>query len=965
MANQRLGILMKKADVQYAEGSPILLEACALYRDNVTNSCIAQLKWKNIDSHQIRAIMIELDVYDTFNQKLAPVHYQYDGLSAPQGAEFGEKTPIIIPGTKTVKYNVLLKAVSFSDETVWRSEKNDSFVTLPASKPQEFEEELLGQLKRDLAKQGNTDAASYSPQNAMGLWQCGCGSWQYAASPCLKCGITQAALEDLSDEAVLDEHLAAYKEEQERLRLEAEQRAKALYIAREKAAREYKEKKEAERLQRERQAQIAAEEAALRRASHRKRVIIRIIVLIALAVAAYFTVTSIQKSNKYNHAAALMNMGRFDEARTTLTELGDYKDCFLLLKQVDADKLWSENRYAAAYDIYSTLPAAYQTHAVDYKKYYDAADAAEKEGDYERACSIFSQLGKYKDSAARSDAAELLRKKALAEHYKSAGQYGEARNIYLELGIEDQALECLYLLADFHAASQPWLAYDEFIAAGDYKDSAQRASALYSKRYKQINSADANGLRTFYDPKTEGYGLLDSKADVVVNPDYASLAINENKAYTVKAGGRFGVIDSTGKAIIPIEYDSINAKGGNYYVEKNSLHGIFKPDGTVLIPVEYDSIYIQGTQYEVAKGGKEGVLSSDGSIILPADYESVQKLKDGRYYISVNKKYGIVDETGKIIIEPKYSSITYTNTNTYTVVSDGKYGIIKYDGTVAHETNMEWVGAGSNDGRFLMFKENGMFGFMDASTFAVTVPAEWKEATIMTDGYAYIRNKLDNWGVIDSRGTVTVSPQWKYITYFEACGYAARSKDGSKSRNQCYLMDNRGQFACNFESGDIEYLGNGAFRNTRGDILYSIAAKKLYTCTVNNWDVTKMNLLGSDLLSGYYWRRSPNDNCYGVISISQEKVISNQPWELEIKKIPSRNEVDGKYGWIGADGKDLVSPTYDFMDESLVNGYIVAAKYNARGDLVYELINPTTGSILVKNISSKEKAYNFGGKNLP
>lgn len=965
MANQRLGILMKKADVQYAEGSPILLEACALYRDNVTNSCIAQLKWKNIDSHQIRAIMIELDVYDTFNQKLAPVHYQYDGLSAPQGAEFGEKTPIIIPGTKTVKYNVLLKAVSFSDETVWRSEKNDSFVTLPASKPQEFEEELLGQLKRDLAKQGNTDAASYSPQNAMGLWQCGCGSWQYAASPCLKCGITQAALEDLSDEAVLDEHLAAYKEEQERLRLEAEQRAKALYIAREKAAREYKEKKEAERLQRERQAQIAAEEAALRRASHRKRVIIRIIVLIALAVAAYFTVTSIQKSNKYNHAAALMNMGRFDEARTTLTELGDYKDCFLLLKQVDADKLWSENRYAAAYDIYSTLPAAYQTHAVDYKKYYDAADAAEKEGDYERACSIFSQLGKYKDSAARSDAAELLRKKALAEHYKSAGQYGEARNIYLELGIEDQALECLYLLADFHAASQPWLAYDEFIAAGDYKDSAQQASALYSKRYKQINSADANGLRTFYDPKTEGYGLLDSKADVVVNPDYASLAINENKAYTVKAGGRFGVIDSTGKAIIPIEYDSINAKGGNYYVEKNSLHGIFKPDGTVLIPVEYDSIYIQGTQYEVAKGGKEGVLSSDGSIILPADYESVQKLKDGRYYISVNKKYGIVDETGKIIIEPKYSSITYTNTNTYTVVSDGKYGIIKYDGTVAHETNMEWVGAGSNDGRFLMFKENGMFGFMDASTFAVTVPAEWKEATIMTDGYAYIRNKLDNWGVIDSRGTVTVSPQWKYITYYKDCGYAARSKDGSESWNQYYLMDNCGQLICNFKNGEVEYLENGTFRNTRGNILYSIAAKTSYAYTVNNWDVTKMNLLGSDLLSGYYWKSSFKGSCYGVISISQKKVLSNQPWELEIKKIPSRNEVDGKYGWIGADGKDLVSPTYDFMDESLVNGYIVAAKYNARGDLVYELINPTTGSILVKNISSKEKAYNFGGKNLP
>lgn len=62
-------------------------------------------------------------------------------------------------------------------------------------------------------------------------------------------------------------------------------------------------------------------------------------------------------------------------------------------------------------------------------------------------------------------------------------------------------MNAFILLADFHAASQPWLAYDEFIAAGDYKDSAQRASALYSKRYKQINSADANGLRTFYDQR--------------------------------------------------------------------------------------------------------------------------------------------------------------------------------------------------------------------------------------------------------------------------------------------------------------------------------------------------------------------------------------------------------------------------------------------------------------------------------
>ena len=46
MADQRLEVLMKKSEAQYTEGSPMLLEANALYLDRITNNCIAQLKWK-------------------------------------------------------------------------------------------------------------------------------------------------------------------------------------------------------------------------------------------------------------------------------------------------------------------------------------------------------------------------------------------------------------------------------------------------------------------------------------------------------------------------------------------------------------------------------------------------------------------------------------------------------------------------------------------------------------------------------------------------------------------------------------------------------------------------------------------------------------------------------------------------------------------------------------------------------
>lgn len=964
MADQRLEVLMKKAEAQYRDGSPILLEASALYLDKTTNNCIAQLKWKNIDPRPIKAVMIELDGYDAFIQKLEPIHYQYDGLLVAQGAEFGGKTPIMIKNNKVVKYDVLLKAVSFSDDTIWRAEKDVAFETLPESKPQKLVGEILNQLKRELSKQWNENAATYSPQQTMGLWQCGCGNWQYADSQCLKCKITQKTLEDISDKSTLAQHLVVYKEEQEKLRVEAEKKAEEARIAREKAEKERQEKEEAEKKRREEQARIAAEEAARQKARHKKIGSISTVAAIVLLVAGYFGVTNIQKTKKYNDALTLVRAGSYEEARTTIAELGDYKDCFTLLKKIDADEMWDSRQYAAAYDVYSTLPSEYQTHAGDYERSYKLADDAEKKGDYETASQIFGQLGKYKDSADRHDAAEISRKEALAESYKESGKYGEAYGVYLELGYQDDATECLYLLADALATSQPWLAYDGFIALGEYKDSPKRASDLYGIRFESIKDADTNNLRTYYDPKAGGYGLLDSNADVVVNPDYSFIALNGNKTYTAQSNERVGVFDSTGKTIIPFEYSGINVKGNNYHVEKNSLNGVIKPDGSVLIPVEYDSIAIRDDQYDVIKGGNKGILSSDGKVIVSPAYSTVETLEDGRFKVSnASGKYGILDTTGSELIQLQYDTITYENTNTYTVTKDGKYGIIKYDGAIVHEANMELIKAGSNDGKYLMFKENGMYGFMDANTFAVVVPAEWKEATIMTDGYAYIRNNLDKWGVIDSKGNVVVSPQWTYIQYYEDCGYALRSEDGSRSYYYYYLMDNHGKLVCDFEGDDGEYLGNGVFRGESGRILYSVATKTAYSYTVNDRYISQLRMLTTDLFSGYYRSGTSysSDYCYGILSISQKKIITNQPWEDQIRSLPSRNKVNEKYGWIGTDGKDLISPSYDFMHAKLINNHIVAANYNDRGNLVYLLLDPSTGKPVASNLATAEEAYNYYG----
>lgn len=70
MANERLTLLMKQQEPQYSPENPVLLLACALYRDTVTGKCVAQMKWRNLDQRPVKAVLVELEGFDAFERKL-------------------------------------------------------------------------------------------------------------------------------------------------------------------------------------------------------------------------------------------------------------------------------------------------------------------------------------------------------------------------------------------------------------------------------------------------------------------------------------------------------------------------------------------------------------------------------------------------------------------------------------------------------------------------------------------------------------------------------------------------------------------------------------------------------------------------------------------------------------------------------------------------------------------------------
>ncbi len=347
MPSKQMTILMKNTEPQYSEGSPLLLEACALYLDNASSNCIAQLKWKSFAETPIKAVMIELEPYDAFNEKLSPVTYQYNGLNVNKGISFGDKNGIQIKGSQANSFNVFLKAVAYQNGDIWRNEEILPFKPLPSSKVQQLMGKYFQQYKRELAKLGCEGAAEFTPQRAFGLWQCGCGNWQKEGEKCLHCLVTYADLTAAADKENLERGLIEYAKEQERIRIETQEAEERKLQA---------EAEERSRIEQKERAEAAKKELA--RAKTKKICILSgIAATVVIAVVLLLTLLIIPKGH-YDKAAKYYSASNWDMATTEFEQAGSYSDAQTMRKESQYQKgleLQHSNNYDEAVAVFEGI----------------------------------------------------------------------------------------------------------------------------------------------------------------------------------------------------------------------------------------------------------------------------------------------------------------------------------------------------------------------------------------------------------------------------------------------------------------------------------------------------------------------------------------------------------------------------------------------------------------------------------
>ena len=185
--SERYARLFSLPENLYQPGSPVMILAGALLKDNQTGGILALMKFKNVGEKPIRGLKVRFFPQDLTGIDLdQPLEHQYLDLNAARDGEFGQKEPVAFPNAVTRAFRVEVFQVVFADGTLWNQEQSQ-WSPMP---PLQALETALGD--KELCKEYQILYGAncrIMPQEDKGLWRCTCGAWNMESEAnCHACG---------------------------------------------------------------------------------------------------------------------------------------------------------------------------------------------------------------------------------------------------------------------------------------------------------------------------------------------------------------------------------------------------------------------------------------------------------------------------------------------------------------------------------------------------------------------------------------------------------------------------------------------------------------------------------------------------------------------------------------------------------------------------------------------------------
>jgi hypothetical protein len=115
-------------------------------------------------------------------------------------------------------------------------------------------------------------------------------------------------------------------------------------------------------------------------------------------------------------------------------------------------------------------------------------------------------------------------------------------------------------------------------------------------------------------------------------------------------------------------------------VRQKNLFGVIDKSGKLLLPVRYEKIEILPTRrLRVVQNGLQGLSESNGQLIVNAKYDFIEDLGNGYIIVERDEKFGVITAEGLSTIPLIYDGIKYDRFhNQYLALKRASWEVVKF-----------------------------------------------------------------------------------------------------------------------------------------------------------------------------------------------------------------------------------------------------------------------------------------------
>jgi hypothetical protein len=410
-------------------------------------------------------------------------------------------------------------------------------------------------------------------------------------------------------------------------------------------------------------------------------------------------------------------------------------------------------------------------------------------------------------------------------------------------------------------------------------------------------------------------------------------------------GGLCGAVRRDGSVAVPPHYDWVGAFAeGRAAFRLGALYGFIDENGQEVVPPRYRIVgdYKFGFA-QVDVEGKSGLIDRDGKMVIAPQYGSIEPIAPDRFRVSESRRIGgtigaenfsevsflidtggmrislppsratlgIIDGTGQWVERPGTREFDREDPSIRLALRDGLWGLVRADGSWLVEPTFEFVEA-MRDG-LARVRYHGKYGFIDRTgqfAIAPTLDAAWPFHT----GFSLTSAQQDSkFGVIDRTGAWIFRADAKQLSLavaYEAnrsspFGWNIQTDDGWGLLD----LDGRVRLAAAYDQ-PIQHCTDG----------------RLVAYKNKEWLYFKDDGTPLQPSDGRLRDAACGSDPPFVLKIGERVQLVDgdgkqiTPLTFDALQLADRGvwnaEVDGKWGRIGADGRWLLQPQFDYLSRN-------------------------------------------------